>query len=156
MLLGELGSAISDPPTVVWAALWHDAIYDPRSSTNELDSASLARSALGALGVDQSRLDELERLIMLTAGHRVAHDDLAGAVLVDSDLAVLGADPGTYAVYVAGIRHEYQFVAEGAWRRGRAVVLQNLLDLPKIFSTEAMRAYESVARRNLANELATL
>ncbi len=156
LLLSELGAAVDDPHTVVWAALWHDAIYDPRSSTNEADSAALARSSLGALGVEPLRLDEVERLILLTARHRVEDDDAAGAVLVDADLAVLGADPDAYAAYVEGVRGEYGFVTDAAWRTGRALVLRRILELPHIFTTERMRAYESAARRNLTSEIDAL
>jgi predicted metal-dependent HD superfamily phosphohydrolase len=147
---------VSNPETVVWAALWHDAVYDPRSSTNEADSAALAREVLSSAGLDPTRIAEVERLIMLTAGHHVAEDDLAGTVLVDADLAVLGADPAAYARYLAGVRAEYDFVPEDAWRIGRAAVLTQLLELPRIFATAPMRSRNDVARANLTAERARL
>lgn len=155
-LLTDAGSDVLDPATVVWAALWHDAIYDPRSSTNEADSAALARESLASFAVTKPQLDEVERLILLTAGHRVANDDTAGAILVDADLAVLGGEPSAYQAYVAGVRAEYHFVPDGAWCTGRSAVLRRLLDLSRIFTTTGMRAYETAARRNLAAELASL
>jgi predicted metal-dependent HD superfamily phosphohydrolase len=155
-LMDDAGPRVGDPASVVWAALWHDAIYDPRSSTNEADSAVLASETLAALGVRDTRLGEVERLILLTAGHRVSDDDPAGAILVDADLAVLGADPSAYASYVAGVRAEYHFVSDAGWRTGRAAVLRGLLGLPRIFTTETMCTYEAAGRRNLTKELASL
>jgi predicted metal-dependent HD superfamily phosphohydrolase len=143
---------VSNPETVVWAALWHDAVYDARSSTNEAESAALARAVLSSAGVDPARIAEVERLITLTADHQVAEDDVAGAVLVDADLAVLGAEPASYARYVAAVREEYDFVPEDAWRTGRTAVLGRLLDLPRIFITAPMRSRNDVARANLTTE----
>ena len=141
---------------VLWAAVFHDAIYDPRSSTNEADSAALATEELRSVGFDPADEDEVGRLILLTAGHEVAEGDHNGAVLVDSDLAVLGGTPEEYARYVDGIRREYSFVPDDAWRVGRARVLTNLLVLPRLFTTDAMKRWEIVARSNMRAELLSL
>lgn len=147
---------LGDRAPVIWAALWHDAIYDPHSGTNEADSAGLAERDLRSLGVGSALVAEVSRLIMLTAGHAVADDDLAGAVLVDADLAVLGASPADYADYRAGVRFEYSFVDEESWRVGRARVLASLLELPALFRTPSMVERNEAARRNLSMELRAL
>lgn len=141
---------------VVWAALWHDAVYDPHSKTNERDSAELADADLASLGVSAADRSEVSRLIMLTAGHVVGADDFNGAVLVDADLAVLGASSADYAAYVDAVRAEYSFVDNDAWRIGRAKVLQALLDRPQLFSTPPMASREMNARTNLEAELRAL
>ena len=145
-----------DRDAVLWAAVFHDAIYDPRSSTNEADSAALATEELRSVGVDAAVVDEVGRLILLTAGHEVAEGDHNGAVLVDSDLAVLGGTPEEYARYVDGVRREYSFVPDDAWRVGRSRVLTNLLALPRLFTTDAMKLREINARSNLRAELLSL
>ena len=145
-----------DRDAVLWAALFHDAIYDPRSSTNEADSATLAAEELRSVGVDAAVVDEVGRLILLTAGHEVAEGDHNGAVLVDSDLAVLGGTPEEYARYVDGVRREYSFVPDDAWRVGRSRVLTNLLALPRLFTTDAMKLREIIARSNMRAELWSL
>lgn len=147
---------VADPHSVVWAALWHDAIYDPTAHDNEAASARLAETQLRQLGVDAKRCAEVSRLIMLTAGHAVMPSDAGGSVLVDADLAVLGASPEVYADYVRGVRAEYHFVSDDAWRLGRASVLRSLLALPRLFHTAPMQHREAKARTNLAAELARL
>ncbi len=145
-----------DRDAVLWAALFHDAIYDPRSSTNEADSAELATEELRSVGVGVSLVDEVVRLVLLTAGHSVADGDHNGAVLVDSDLAVLGGTADEYGRYVGGVRREYAFVPDDAWRVGRARVLTGLLALPRLFTTGLMRSREAVARTNMRAELLSL
>ncbi len=78
-------------------------------------------------------------------------------MLLDADLAVLGADPAAYAAYVSGVRHEYAHVDDGAWRVGRGRVLEGFLAAEAIYRTPTARDWwESHARANLAAELATL
>lgn len=145
-----------DRDAVLWSALFHDAIYDPRSLTNEADSAALAAEELRSAGADATLVDEVVRLILLTAGHSVADGDHNGAVLVDSDLAVLGGSAEEYGHYVDGVRRDYAFVPDDAWRIGRARVLKDLLAVPQLFSTEPMKPREVIARANMRAELLSL
>ena len=79
------------------------------------------------------------------------------AILVDADLAILGADPLTYQAYVAGVRAEYFFVDDEHWRVGRGRVLRRFLDIQPLFTTEYMRAQlEHRALANIHAELAAL
>ncbi|MFN6122527.1 MAG: metal-dependent phosphohydrolase [Actinomycetes bacterium] len=153
----EIGRPLADPDAVRMAALFHDAIYEPASATNESDSARLADARLADLGWASARRAEVARLVELTAGHTVDADDLAGAVLLDADLAILGSDANEYAHYATAVRAEYAHVTDDAWRTGRARVLSHFLDRPTIYATEPMRAErEHRARANLAAELAQL
>lgn len=150
------GSA--DGRTVALAAWFHDAVYDATAAAgaNEAASATLATDRLGALGLDPALTAEVARLVHLTAGHRPAPGDHAGAVLVDADLAVLAADPAAYQAYVNGVRTEYAHVPDEGWRTGRAAVLRSFLALPAIFHVPTGDDRESRARANLAAELASL
>src|SRR4051812_1031854 len=102
-IVGELAGAAADPDAVRLAAWYHDAVYDPESRDNEEVSATRARAGLRGLVPDE-RLDEVERLVRLTAGHDPAPDDANGGVLWDADLAVLAAPPEAYAAYASAIR----------------------------------------------------
>ncbi|MEN9644914.1 MAG: hypothetical protein RL238_1583 [Actinomycetota bacterium] len=144
-----------DLAAVRLAALWHDAVYDATRTDNEAVSARLAHDVAIGLGWAVERADDVHRLVMATAGHSPATAD--EAVLVDADLAILGAEPKDYAAYVQGVRVEYAHVADADWRAGRAAVLRRFLDMPVLFSTEVMRRErESRARANMAAELASL
>jgi predicted metal-dependent HD superfamily phosphohydrolase len=144
-----------DADTVLLAALFHDAVYDPTRADNEAVSATLAGRAAEALGWIPTRQATVERLVLATAGHAPSGAD--EAVLVDADLAILGAEPKDYAAYAQGVRVEYRHVPDGQWHTGRAAVLQRFLDATPLFHTDVMhREREARAKANLAAELASL
>lgn len=145
------------PAEVRLAAWYHDAVYDPRSADNEERSARLAVDALTALGVAPGRVDEVARLVRLTAGHDVGDGDVNGALLCDADLAVLARSTNGYDRYAAAIREEYSHVPEDTFRAGRAAVLRHLLDLPALYRLPPLRdRWEEPARANLRRELNAL
>lgn len=153
--------AVADATAVRLAALYHDAVYDPRRADNEVASAVLARRSLHPLGVGRPTLDRVEALIMATAGYTGPHhhggDDRDTDVLVDADLAVLGSEPAEYDAYVRGVRAEYGHLDDFTWRRGRASVLRAFLDRLVLYRTETMqRTHEHRARANMQAELAAI
>lgn len=151
----ELGGTETEAPALLLAAWFHDVIYDSRASDNEERSAAHARAVLQPLGVTEAILGEMERLILLTKTHTPARQDRAGQVLIDADLAILGAAEPDYDAYAQAIRREYAWVEEAAYRRGRSAVLERFLQRPRIYSTDEMFArLESAARRNLQREIA--
>jgi predicted metal-dependent HD superfamily phosphohydrolase len=150
----DLAVHATDPDAVRLAAWYHDAVYDPTADDNEERSADLARAELSALRIDEHVVDEVVRLVLLTASHEVADSDSDGAVLCDADLAVLAADPGRYAEYAAGVRTEYDHVDAAAYATGRAQIMRRLLDRPFVYATStARRDWEQTARRNVEAEL---
>jgi predicted metal-dependent HD superfamily phosphohydrolase len=145
------------PSALLLAAWLHDVIYDTHAADNEQRSADHARELLRPLDPPAALLDETARLILLTKGHRAVAGDRAGQVLLDADLAVLGADEAAYDRYAAAIRREYAWVPEEQYRAGRTRVLEDFLRRPRIYHTEGMSARaEAAARRNLAREVAAL
>lgn len=150
---------------VTAAAVFHDAIYDPRSPQNEAASADLADRSLADLGCPPAIVARCADLVRATAhpaggaggGGGEAPADLATGVLLDADLAVLGAPPSAYEAYVRGVRAEYAFVDEASWRAGRAAVLASFLGRPHIYATATMRSSrEHRARANLTTEHSSL
>lgn len=153
-LAGEV--PVGDLDAVTAAAFFHDAIYDPRATDNEERSAQLAERVLGQLGWDAPRRSSVGALVRATADHGPAPDDDT-AVLLDADLAVLGAEPAAYQAYVTGVRAEYAHVDAEAWRAGRGAVLRGLLARRPIYSTAPARArWEARAAANMVAELASL
>jgi predicted metal-dependent HD superfamily phosphohydrolase len=151
---------VQDPAAVRLALFFHDAVYDPRSPTNEAASAALARSELPALGIEPGRVDAVAAMVLATAraGDPDAEPDQDGDrdVVLDADLAVLGAAPAVYAAYVQGVRSEYGHVDDDAWRRGRAEVLKAFLARPVLYRTPPMQPRDARARANLQAELVAL
>ena len=82
-------------------------------------------------------VDEVRRLVLLTAGHTATADDRNGAVLCDADLAILAAVPDAYDDYAVRVRAEYAHVPDELFRVGRATVLRQLLELPALFRRHA-------------------
>jgi predicted metal-dependent HD superfamily phosphohydrolase len=146
---------------VVAAVFYHDAVYEPTHPANERASARLARRDLATLGWSDERIDRVATMIEATAhlavDARVSPSLPDTAVLLDADLAVLGADPAAYAAYVQGVRHEYRHLDDDEWTTRRTAVLRSLLDREAIFhATSGRDRWEQRARANLAAELATL
>jgi len=154
-IVAESADVSLDLPAIRLAALFHDAVYDPTRADNEAASAHIAGAVAEQLGWAEPRRVAVERLVIATAAH--SPSALDEAVLVDADLAILGAEPKDYAAYVQGVRSEYAHVDAEQWKSGRAAVLQRFIDAPRLFHTEVMRRErESRARANLAAELASL
>ena len=155
-LVGALAGAAADPDAVRLAAWYHDIAYEPERTDNEQVSAARARVGLRGLVPDE-RVDEVERLVLLTAGHDPAPDDANGAVLCDADLAVLAGPPDAYAVYASAVREEYRHLSDDEFTAGRIAVLEHLLALPALYRTpEAAHQWAERATANLTAELALL
>lgn len=148
----------ADQRDLLETAIWfHDAIYDPTRNDNEAASADLARERLSADGADPAFVAEVERLILLTAGHSVSDGDTLGARLVSIDLSILGAEPDRYAAYARAIREEYAHVPEPLYRAGRAAIMGRFLESPALFADPVWaERYEAQARANIAREIAEL
>lgn len=154
-LVGELPGA-TDPDAVRLAAWYHDIAYEPERADNEQVSAARARAGLRGL-VPDARVDEVERLVLLTAGHDPAPDDANGAVLCDADLAVLAGPPEAYAAYASAVREEYGHLSDAEFTAGRIAVLEHLLALPTLYRTpDAARQWAERAAANLTAELTLL
>ena len=146
----------ADAGAIVAAACFHDAVYVPGAADNEDASAQLAARELRALGWDDARVGHVCEMVAATADHDSGGDPDT-MVLVDADLAVLGAEPSAYAAYVTGVRAEYAHVDDVSWRTGRGAVLEGFLRHEHIYATPTGRdLFESHARANLAAELASL
>jgi predicted metal-dependent HD superfamily phosphohydrolase len=152
-----LAAVATDPEAVRLAAWFHDAVYDVTAGDNEERSAVLAEHELAQLRVPDAVVEEVARLVRLTATHDPEPDDRDGAVLCDADLAVLGRDRDGYAAYANAVRQEYAHVPDELFRAGRAAILRALLDQPTLFKTaEAIDRWEQPARRNVTAEIALL
>jgi predicted metal-dependent HD superfamily phosphohydrolase len=139
-------------------ALWfHDAVYDPRRQDNEQRSADWARSSVLAAGCDPAIAQRVAGLVLLTAGHEAPADEADGQLLLDVDLAILGAAPARFDEYERQIRAEYAHVPDPQFRAGRARILAGFLARPRLYATRPFHdALEARARGNIGRSLAAL
>lgn len=150
-----------DPRSVALAILFHDAIYVPGRTDNELESARFAQRALAghplSVAYDTARVSQL---ILLTARHGALQGDALdpdAKHFVDCDMAILGAEPERYARYERAIASEYAHVPKALYRAGRARFLSKLLACPRIFLSDTFFArLEQRARANLSAAVADL
>jgi predicted metal-dependent HD superfamily phosphohydrolase len=151
---GELrGSASRSVPLAAW---FHDAVYEGKAGEDEEESAQLAQQQLDSLLPD-AEVDEVGRLIRLTATHLPQEGDVTGAILTDADLEVLGRPYYEYLRYVSQVRADYAHVDDENFARGRAAVLHRLLTAPRLFHTRTGYVrWEAAARNNLEAELSDL
>ena len=152
---------LSEPHIIALALYYHDVIYDPTRSDNELKSAEFATDAL-SLYLSPEQCRQIHALIMMTANHQldtlIASDKYNDAAyLLDMDLSILGAPWSAYEQYAKAIRKEYKHVADDSYREGRTAVLQGLLAHPKLYLTDHYyNQLETQARDNIKRELTSL
>jgi predicted metal-dependent HD superfamily phosphohydrolase len=131
-------------------AIWfHDSFYDTWRSDNEERSAAWARTALLDAGASAEVAERVFAMVLATKSHDVAaSNDMA--LLVDIDLAILGARPPRFAEYQRQIREEYRWVPAFMFQRRRKEFLEHLLARPRIYHTDFFRGrLETAARRNI-------
>jgi predicted metal-dependent HD superfamily phosphohydrolase len=138
-------------------AIWfHDAVYKPTAKDNEERSARLAERCLFEAELSVALVERVSKLILATkhAGIPLEPD---ARLLVDIDLATLGAPDEIYDEYEKQIRREYRRVPWLLYKRKRAALLNAFLDRASIYLTEEFRRrYEGQARQNLARSIARL
>lgn len=139
---------------VRFAIWWHDVIYDPLSSQNEVASAQLARSQLGQLSAGELLIERVCALIEATKNHFAAPSFGADDVFLDADIAILGAPDEIYWAYTQQIRLEYHQIPDPLFAAGRKRFLETATQWPRIFKTDIFEdAFGSQARTNLEREL---
>ncbi len=144
-------------PSEVELALWfHDAIYEIPARGNERQSADWARAALVGAGAAPEVAQRVHALVMVTCHDRLPQTS-DEALLLDVDLAILGAPPVLFDVYEAQIGAEYCSVPEPVRRSRRQRILQGFLDRERIFHSEYFgNRLEAQARNNLVRSITAL
>jgi len=148
---------LAERPAEIEIALWfHDAIYDVHRHDNEAASADWARDALLNAGAAVDAAERVHALVLATR-HSVAPATPDEQLLVDIDLAILGAAPARFAEYEAQIRVEYAHVPPAVFNEKRGAILAGFLARPVLYGTPALKArFEAAARGNLQGAIANL
>lgn len=149
-------SHIADQPGEVEIALWfHDAIYDITSNANEQLSAQWASRELLKAGVDADVSARISGHILATR-HKALPEGNDQALLVDIDLAILGAEPQRFDEYEKQIRLEYHFVPNVIFKSKRKKLLRQFLERKSIYSTPGVHQFlEEPARQNICRVLSS-
>jgi predicted metal-dependent HD superfamily phosphohydrolase len=145
---------LAERPDELVLALWfHDAIYDPRAKDNEQRSADWATRALSEARADPAAIARIHALILDTA-HAAEPAPGDPSLLVDIDLAILGAAPSRFAEYEHQVRAEYAWVPGFLFRYKRRQLLREFARREPLYRTPALRErLGAQARINLAQAI---
>lgn len=155
--LERLEACARDLPVVQLATWFHDCVYDSHASDNEEQSALHAQRVLASFALSETTIQAVSRLILSTKTHQVGEAGLDGELLLDADLAILGAPAPAYDAYARAIREEYAWVPETTYKTARGQILQTFLQRPRIYLTSPMHTIlEAQARGNLLREILAL
>lgn len=143
------------PNEILLALFYHDAVYDPRAGDNEARSADWARRDLSAAGIASEVSERVAALILATRGHSASASEPDVALLVDIDLAILGAPAHVYEGFERAVRAEYAMFDDAVYALGRAAVLERLASRRPLYTTPLIDAeLGDRARGNLARAIA--
>jgi predicted metal-dependent HD superfamily phosphohydrolase len=155
-LFDKHGSQLQNSRAVILSIFFHDIVYDPRSATNEEDSAELfkefvhdvshpALSAVSSTVVD---------FILATKSHSA--DDLADSdklSFLAFDMAILSVPLTDYQMYAKKIRSEYAHVDLHVYCTRRGAFLREVLDGGPVFHGKLDDHAEERMRVNLQWEV---
>jgi predicted metal-dependent HD superfamily phosphohydrolase len=156
-LAEQVGLLGPDRAMLTLAVCAHDVVYNGQPGEDERASAAWVRLRLEECELPSAYRERVAAAVLATTTHSRQDRDAVVELLLDADLAILGAPSEAYDRYVADVRLEYSSLDDTTWRRGRAQVLENLAERESLFFTSIARArWESAARANLERELRSL
>ncbi|MEO0445124.1 MAG: hypothetical protein AAF191_03495, partial [Verrucomicrobiota bacterium] len=150
-LFEALPSAESTPELEM--AIWfHDVIYAPRRTDNELASRQVFRR-LFQPRLPYPFIQRTADLIRATEhGAELTSSDPEVVLFIDLDLLILSAPEDRYRAYTDQIRREYAHVPQSDFQRGRLHLLTQFLMRPRIYQSPLGIPREQAARKNLEKE----
>lgn len=154
-------SSALNPAQLEFALWYHDIIYQTHRSNNELKSAQSAANFLGQQQADKEVAKQIYSLIIATCHNQETIDeapiDNNQYLIIDIDLAILGANAKQFDEYEQQIRNEYQRVPLTLYKLKRKQVLKSFLKKPRIYHSPLFyEAYESQARKNMLHAIKSL
>jgi len=152
----ETSTDLTVRPAEIEIALWfHDAVYDVFRADNERRSAEWARDATVASGVPAEVAERIAALVLATKHSTAMPASVDEQLLVDIDLAILGADRKRFAEYERQIRREYAHVPEPVFQAKRRALLAGFMARERLYGTPRLHdELEERARANLSLAIA--
>ncbi|XP_037954100.1 uncharacterized protein LOC119684195 [Teleopsis dalmanni] len=159
MMLRKEEHLESCKPNIVLAAFFQYFAYDGNRSCVRENCAAFKDFCTDAMLEDETSKAHVLKLL----GDKAIECELDASIeddaniLQDLDLIILGAPSDVYKSYSQLLRREYFHMNDESYRLMRLKVLETLLKIPNIFSTEEYQnKYEETARINIEEEISTL
>ncbi len=149
-------AAFAAAPNEVELALWfHDAVYTPGASDNELKSRELFMH-WGKQKLAEPQTALIGELIMCTT-HTTPPRTLDESLIVDIDLSSFAAEWPIFVQDSQNVRLEQRQTSDQQYYPAHARFLRGLLDRPRVFYSDYFnQRLEHQARANIQRILATL
>ncbi|MDQ1089527.1 hypothetical protein [Siphonobacter sp. SORGH_AS_1065] len=148
---------LHQPDIVLLSIAFHDVIYEPLYTNNELQSAERAQEWLSKTDLSTESIRTIYEYILSTKTHANHTEDSDLDFLLDLDLAILGESPEIYDAYAQKIRTEFQAIPEAIYADGRKKILNVFLAMANIYKTHLFQdQYETQARANIRREIERL
>lgn len=141
------------------AVLFHDIVYDAKRKDNEEQSASLMYKMLDA-GYDTMKecsgeaVDTIANIILDTRTHKATRPE--SELVLDLDLLGMSDSYETFRKNSDNIRKEYSHLSDNEWSIGRRYFFTELLNRPKILTTNKFSMFDKDIRNNIKRELREL
>lgn len=145
---------LEDPDVIECAILFHDVVYDPKSTTNEEGSAFFADKMMTERWLSRAFIEKVKKMIMVTKDVFGSYTGDAGFML-DIDKSIVGQSPRIYTQYNKDLRREYYMYPYADFNEWRISFLEKLLkQKDNLFQTDYFKeTYLSQAMTNISNEL---
>lgn len=136
---------------VIEKAIWyHDAVYNPHSTENEIKSAALLQHN------PTTTADHVRKIILATAKHLVTQENisLTTQIMLDIDLCGFGKPWEICKKNADNIRKEYYNTTDLDFYKGRKNFLETIMKRESLYYTDYFRnKYHKQSRENLEAEM---
>lgn len=153
--LHELDAAVlpgREHDTVEMALWFHDAIYQPGATDNEVRSVTLFTDRAQST-FSLEFVAEVSRLIMITT-HRTPPADTPQCWMSDIDLSSFGLPWGEFIRDSLHVRKEFQSQSDEQYYARHSSFLRSFIQRNRLYQTEYFFArYEAAARLNISRLL---
>ncbi|MEI7718343.1 MAG: hypothetical protein WCI72_00625 [archaeon] len=147
---------VENPFALKWGLAEHDSVYFPERKDNEEKSVEQLVKDSVRIKLPQDLILASKKIVQVT-DHKTRPLTLDECFAVDIDLSIFGKSEEVFDTYEVGIKKEYSFVEEQAFRSGRAKVLKSFLERKSVYYTPIFREkYEVAARKNLERSIQKL
>lgn len=140
----------------IFTAFYHDVVYEPGYTDNEIKSAEFAVKSLEKLGVPVDIIQAVEEIILATQKHEWLGENIPNqlTIFLDIDRVILGAKPERFQEYCRQIRAEFSHFPDEIFIPARVSFLNGLIISEKIFFTSVIsQVFENQLIDNVNNEI---
>lgn len=141
---------LEDDNLLQLAILYHDYVYNPLATNNELYSVSAMKRDLSFSHINRENREIISNMIMATTHNPEMELTVFDKYVCDVDLHQLGSGLNEFLLNENNIREEYKMIPDEIFYPGRVKILQKFLDRKTIYYSLVYRdKFERNARRNI-------